>query len=72
MTTETEVTNEINDLSLRVSALERLILNLVRIEKIHRSKLSSRQKELLEKTLSDIQKGDYRNYLTVEEVRKRI
>ena len=72
MTTETEVTNEINDLSLRVSALERLILNLVRIEKIHRSKLSSRQKELLEKTLSDIQNGDYRNYLTVEEVRKRI
>jgi len=72
LTTETEVTNEINDLSLRVSALERLILNLVRIEKIHRSKLSSRQKELLEKTLSDIQKGDYRNYLTVEEVRKRI
>ena len=72
MTTETEVTNEINDLSLRVSALERLILNLVRIEKIHRSKLSSRQKELLEKTLSDIQKGDYRNYLTVEELRKRI
>jgi len=72
LTTETEVTNEINDLSLRVSALERLILNLVRIEKIPRSKLSSRQKELLEKTLSDIQKGDYRNYLTVEEVRKRI
>ncbi len=64
--------DEVKDLRRRVSMLERLVINLVTIERIPKSKLNSEQKKLLELTMTDIERGDYRDYLTVEELRKTL
>jgi hypothetical protein len=72
LTSNISVKKEVEDLKRRVSSLEKLLVNFVDLDRISRSDLNSEQKKLLEKVMSDIERRDYREYLTVEQLRKAL
>ena len=69
---EAKLVDEVRELRSRVDKLEMLIEGLFRVESIDENELTPKQKKLYRATLADIEKRDYRSFLSIEELKAKL
>lgn len=71
-TMQAKLEDEVREIRSRLDKLEMLIVGLLRMEFIDEDELTPRQKKLYRATLADIEKKDYRNFLSLEDLKAKL